>query len=103
MGPFPLKRSEFFFPSDSDNRKEQRAGKNADFLTFSKTTAPRPISKLRLFFTEVRIKIIAAKIKRIKKELLHPAEIHLWNGTQEWIQMQICLSICGEAHCGVFD
>ena len=56
--------------------KEQRAGENTDFLTFSKTTAPRPISKLRLFFTEARVKIFAAKIKRIKKTL-HPAELHL--------------------------
>ena len=64
--------------------KEQRAGKNTDFLTFSKTTAPTPVSKSRLFFTEARIKLFAAKIKRIKKTL-HLAELHLWNGTQEWI------------------
>ena len=59
-----------------DNRKEQRAWKNTDFLIFCKTIATKPISKSRLFYAEARIKIFAAKIKRVKKTL-PPAELHL--------------------------
>ena len=45
-------------------------------LIFCKTIATKPISKSRLVFAEARIKIFAAKIKRVKKTL-PPAELHL--------------------------
>ena len=81
-------------------------GKTLIFLRFAKQL-PRgqSVIKIDIIFHWGQNKnwIFSTKIKRIKKKLLRPAELLLRNGTQEWIQVQICLSIRGEAHCGVFD
>ena len=45
----------------------------------------------------------ASQNKIINFNTFHLSDLQLWDGIQEWIQVQVCLWILSEAHCRLFD